>query len=78
MKRLIAIALMGLFAFAIGCGGASEPAPATPDEAAESAAGGEEGAAMEEAPAEEAPASEEAAPAEEGMEGEGEAEAPAE
>ena len=30
MKRLIAIALMGLFAFAIGCGGASEPAPATP------------------------------------------------
>lgn len=80
MKRLIAIALICLFAFVLGCGGASEPAPASPDEAGEAAVE-DEGAGMEEAPMEE-----EAAPmedegmAEEGADegGEAEADAPAE
>lgn len=66
MKRLIAIALMSLFGFAFGCGGAQE-APATPETADEAAV------TEEAAPAEEGAAEEGAA--EEGM---GEAEAPVE
>lgn len=77
MKRLIAIALMSLFGFAFGCGGAQE-APATAETADEAAVAddgmAEEGAA-EEGAADDAMADEGAA--EEGA-GEAEADAPAE
>ena len=52
MKRLIAIALVSLFGFAFGCGGAQE-APATAETPDESAAV-EEAAPADEAPADEA------------------------
>ena len=57
MKRLIAIALMSLFGFAFGCGGAQE-APASAETADEAAASEEAAVEEEAAPADEAAAEE--------------------